>query len=92
MFTGYLSREEMLEEHALELERIEAGHHDMPPDPAAMRRRTAIFVPVAVAISVTLLVGLYFFVTYEHTAIRTIEPPATEQLEANAAPLSELQP
>lgn len=92
MFTGYLSREEMEEEHALELARIESGHRDLPPDPATLRRRRAIFVPVAVVISTTLLVGLYFFVTYEHTAIRTIEPPATEQLEANAAPVSELHP
>ena len=90
MFTGYLSREEMEEEHALELERIEAGHREIPPDPATVRRRTAIFVPVAIVISTTLLVGLYFFVTYEHTAIRTIEPPATEQLEAQTAPAGAL--
>jgi cytochrome b subunit of formate dehydrogenase len=92
MFTGYLSREEMLEEHALELEHIEAGRREIPPDPAAVRRRTAIFVPVAVVISATLLIGLYFFVTHEHTAIRTIEPPATEQLEANAAPVGAVNP
>lgn len=92
MFTGYLSRAEWKEEHALELERIESGHRDIPPDPATLRRRTRVFVPVAVVISATLLVGLYFFVTYEHTAIRTIEPPATEQLEANVGPLGELQP
>lgn len=86
MFTGYLSRGEMEEEHAAELALIESGWRELPPDPVAIRRRTRIFVPMAIVISTTLLVSLYIFVTHEHTAIRTIEPPATEQLEARAAP------
>jgi cytochrome b subunit of formate dehydrogenase len=86
MFTGYLSREEMEEEHAAELALIESGWREIPPDPVAIRRRTRLFIPAAVVISVSLLIGLYVFVTHEHTAIRTIEPPATEQLEARAVP------
>ncbi len=86
MFTGYLAREAMEEEHILELERIEAGRRQIPPDPQAVRRRTMVFVPVAVVISVSLLVGLYFFVTHEHTAIETIQPPTTEQLQAANPP------
>jgi cytochrome b subunit of formate dehydrogenase len=88
MFTGNLSREEMEEEHAAELALIESGWREIPPDPQAVRRRTRVFIPVAVVISTTLLVGLYFFVTHEHTAIRTIEPPATEQLEARSVDTS----
>jgi cytochrome b subunit of formate dehydrogenase len=84
MFTGYISREEMEEEHQLELERLDRNLPEPEPTPAEIRRRTRIFVPVAVVISTTLLVGLYFFVTHEHTAIRTIEPPAAEQLEAGS--------
>jgi cytochrome b subunit of formate dehydrogenase len=88
MFTGNLSREEMEEEHAGELALIESGWREIPPDPEAVRRRTRLFIPAAVVISTTLLVGLYFFVTHEHTAIRTIEPPATEQLEARSVDTS----
>lgn len=72
MFTGRLSRHEMEEEHALELAEIEAGITDPPLPEPELRRRRLIFYPVALVISVTLLVGLYFFVTFEETAITTI--------------------
>lgn len=72
MFTGRLSRHEMEEEHALELAEIEAGITDPPLPEPVLRRRRLIFYPVALLISVTLLVGLYFFVTFEETAITTI--------------------
>lgn len=72
MFTGRISRHEMEEEHALELAEIEAGITDPPVEPQVLRRRQLIFYPVAVVISVTLLVALYFFVTFEETAITTI--------------------
>lgn len=72
MFTGRISRHEMEEEHALELAEIEAGITDPPVAPEVLRRRQRIFFPVAVVISTILLVGLYFFVTYEQTAISTV--------------------
>jgi formate dehydrogenase gamma subunit len=72
MFTGRISRHEMEEEHALELAEIEAGITDPPVAPDALRRRQRIFYPVAAVISVTLLTGLYFFVTFEQTSITTI--------------------
>lgn len=78
MFTGRLPRHEMEEEHALELAEIEAGITEPPIDPAVLRRRQRLFFPVAVVISVTLLTGLYFFVTYEQTAITTIPRQETE--------------
>lgn len=72
MFTGRISRHEMEEEHALELAEIEAGITDPPVPAAVMQRRRRIFYPVAAVITITLLTGLYFFVTYEQTAITTI--------------------
>lgn len=72
MFTGRISRHEMEEEHALELAEIEAGITDRPVRTEVLRRRQMIFFPVAVMISVTLLVALYFFVTFEETAITTV--------------------
>ncbi len=73
IFTGKLSREEMLDEHPLELQRLEAGQHSSP-DPAAVRRRRRIFLPFAAVISAVLTVGLFYFVTYEQTAITTVPP------------------
>lgn len=71
MFTGKISHEEMEEEHALELEAIARGAR-LEPDPEAVRRRQRVFTPVATVITIVLLIGLYFFVTYEQTAITTV--------------------
>jgi formate dehydrogenase gamma subunit len=78
MFTGKISRHEMEEEHPLELEEIEQGRAARKMDPASVRRRKIIFAPVAVVISVVLLTGLYFFVTFEETAITTVPRQNTE--------------
>jgi formate dehydrogenase gamma subunit len=72
IFTGWISRHEMKEEHALELEAIEAGEVAPQPDPEAVEKRRRIFMPAAVIITVVLLTGLYFFVTFEQTAITTL--------------------
>lgn len=71
MFTGKISHEEMEEEHALELEAIARGE-SATPDAEAVRRRQRVFAPVATIITVALLIGLYYFVTYEQTAITTV--------------------
>ncbi len=72
VFTGRISRHEMEVEHPLELAKIETGQAKRPVDPVALQRRQRLFIPVAVVISVILLSGLYFFVTFEQTAITTI--------------------
>jgi formate dehydrogenase gamma subunit len=76
MFTGYISRHEMLEEHPAELEEIERGRAQRRLDPAGVQRRRRIFMPIAAVITVIMLAGLYLFVTYEQTAIATV--PRTE--------------
>jgi cytochrome b subunit of formate dehydrogenase len=78
MFTGRLPLHEMEEEHGLELAELRAGITEPPIDPAVLRRRQRAFFPIAVLISVTLLTGLYFFVTYEQTAITTVPRQETE--------------
>lgn len=80
MFTGYLNREIMEEEHKLELEAIEAGDIDPEPDPAVLRRRQLIFYPLAVVFSLVLLTGLYYFVTFEETAIATVPRQEVENV------------
>ena len=78
MFTGEISRHEMVEEHPLELAQIEAGRTRPEPDAETRRRRMRTFVPFALVVSAALLVGLYLFVAYEQTAIPTLPADNTE--------------
>ena len=88
MFTGYISREEMEEEHALELEEIERGWGADEPAPEKVRQRQRVFAPIAAIITVALLIGLYFFVTYEQTAITTV-PRQQNDVYAPITPIPE---
>jgi formate dehydrogenase gamma subunit len=88
MFTGYISREEMEEEHALELEEIEQGLPRVEPDPKVINRRRRVFLPVAAVVTALLLIGLYFFVTFEQTAITTV-PRQQIDVFVPATPLPE---
>jgi formate dehydrogenase gamma subunit len=74
MFTGYLSREEMEEEHALELEELEKGRAEREPQtaPQKIRFRQRIFYPIAAVLTLACVVGLYYFLTFEQTAITTV--------------------
>jgi cytochrome b subunit of formate dehydrogenase len=74
MWTGYLTEEEMRQEHALELEEIRSGRGPAPPDPAAVARGRRIFLPAAAVLGLVLLYGVYVFVTFEQTAITTLPP------------------
>ncbi len=78
MFTGEISRHEMVEEHPLELAQIEAGQIRPGPDAETRRRRMRTFVPFALVLSAALLLGLVLFVAYEQTAIPTIPADNTE--------------
>jgi formate dehydrogenase gamma subunit len=76
IFTGYMSRREMEHEHPLELDERASGKFDPPPLEVTERRRRR-FVPFYSVTAGLLLVGIYFFVTFEDTAIETIEPAET---------------
>jgi cytochrome b subunit of formate dehydrogenase len=78
MFTGYLDAEAMEEEHALELAEIENGPPPVPTPPEVLRRRKAIFFPIATVITLLLLAGLFWFLTFEQTAITTVPRQAVE--------------
>ncbi len=77
MFSGYLSEEEMLEEHPLELADIKAGIAELPQDPNVVAKRKKIFFPIYTVAAVGMLFGVYFFVRGEETALTTV-PPAED--------------
>jgi cytochrome b subunit of formate dehydrogenase len=86
MFTGNLSEHAMEHEHPLELERIQAGRVDAVPDPATIKKRERLFIPVAAILSALMLVALYLFVTYEQTALTTLPRRAQVQIYAPITP------
>ena len=73
MFTGHMSEHEMLEEHPRELADIKAGLADRPQDPAQVRRRQQRYLPVAGILAAGLLFTIYQFVTFEQTALATVD-------------------
>ncbi len=78
MFTGMITREEMEEEHQVELAIHDAGlAHPMARNKENMRRRMRIYVPVAGVITAMLFVATFYFLTFEKTAITTIPAPDT---------------
>ncbi len=74
MFTGYLTREEMLEDHPLELAEIEAARPQDQTVIEQVRRRQRFFFPAYGGLAAALLVGIYAFVSFEETAITTLPP------------------
>jgi hypothetical protein len=80
MFTGKLPRHQMEEEHALELERLEAGGDPWPELSLPVRQhRQRIFFAVSIVVGGLLLVGLVWAFTFEQTAIETI-PRVTREI------------
>ena len=77
MFTGKISRDAMEEEHGEELEAIDRGEAGHMPPPEVIRRRNRYFIPYAFIVATILILGLIWFVTFEQTAIPTIEPVAS---------------
>lgn len=77
MYTGKISEEAMLHNHPIELADLKAGTAKPPVTPEGMAKRRVLYLPVYTVIAAVLLVGVYFFVAYEETAIATV-PPAEE--------------
>jgi formate dehydrogenase gamma subunit len=80
MFNGRLNEHQMIEEHPLELADIKAGLAETPTTAEGRKRRLRIFIPTYTVIAIALLVGVYFFVAYEQTAIAYEPPPETAEI------------
>jgi cytochrome b subunit of formate dehydrogenase len=78
IFIGYLTEEEMLDEHPQELADLKAGRIKPRPGAETLARRQKIFLPVYGVLAAVMLVGVYFFVGFEKTAIATV--PSAEQV------------
>ncbi len=74
IFTGYLSMEEMKADHPLELE---SSPLTAPPTAAELSSRRRTYLPIFGSSALVLFVGIWLFVTFEETAITTIEPLET---------------
>jgi formate dehydrogenase gamma subunit len=72
MFTGKISHEEMEEEHGAELAEIQRGEVDQDPPPDVIAKRQLRFFPYAMFMSIVLVSGLIWFVTFESTSIDTV--------------------
>lgn len=80
MFTGNLPRHQMEEEHALELERLEAGGDPWPELALpVLRRRQRMFFAASLVVGSLLLVALIWAFTFEETAVQTI-PRVTREI------------
>lgn len=78
MFTGKQTEHEMLEEHPLELADIKAGVNDRPLDLKSLKKRKAVYYPVAGVLGALMLLGVYGFIIGEKTAITTVQPPPNQ--------------
>jgi hypothetical protein len=73
IWTGNLPRNQMEEEHALELERLESGGSPWPGlDLPVLYRRRRIFIVVSLVIGALVLAIAVWAFTFEETAITTI--------------------
>jgi len=72
MYTGYLTEKGMRAEHPLELEDIRAGRTVALIDPDAVTRYWRFCFPQYVFICGMILIAMYYFVTFEATAITNV--------------------
>ena len=74
MFTGKLTEGEMAHEHPLELAEIQAGTERPTDESLKIASRKQIFLPAYLLLAAFMLTGLFFFMTFEETAIETVPP------------------
>lgn len=80
MFTGYLPRKQMEEEHGLELERLERGGDPWPSvGKPVSQRRQRVFIITSAVIGMVVVGVLIWAFTFEQTALETI-PRATQDV------------
>jgi cytochrome b subunit of formate dehydrogenase len=74
MYIGKVTEEELLHDHPLELADIKAGTAKPPVTEEGATKRRRVYLPIYTLIAIVMLVGVYFFIAYEETAIATVPP------------------
>lgn len=74
MIRGTMTRHQMEEEHAEELEQIEAGKIEVEVDDKSFKKRMGIYMPISMILSIALVAAVIYFITFEESAITTINP------------------
>ncbi len=74
MIKGTLSKQEMEEEHGLELAEIEAEETPQPLTGEERTKRMRIYIPVATVVTLVVVLVIFQFLTFEKTAILTVPP------------------
>jgi len=74
MIRGTMTRHQMEEEHAEELEQIEAGKSEVEVDDKSFKKRMGIYMPISMILSIALVAAVIYFITFEESAITTINP------------------
>jgi hypothetical protein len=92
MFTGKLTRTEMIHEHPGELAQIEAGLADKRPTLKSIKRRQQVFFPMAVIFSIAFGFGIYKFTNFEVTAITTVPQGETARVYVPVTPTARPSP
>jgi cytochrome b subunit of formate dehydrogenase len=82
MWTGTLTESEMLAEHPLELADIKAGVAGPPIDSVELKKRQRRYYPVAGALALAFVFGIYQFATFETTAIVTVPLRVVQEAQA----------
>ena len=77
MYNGKITEETLLHDHPIELADIKAGTAKPPVTSEGVAKRRRIYIPIYTVVAAIMLVGVYFFIAYEATAIATV-PPAEE--------------
>jgi len=86
MFTGKLTRTEMMHEHPGELAQIEARQPESHPPIKVLRHRQQVFFPAALIFTVAFGFGIYKFANFEVTAITTLPQGETAQIYVPVTP------
>jgi cytochrome b subunit of formate dehydrogenase len=86
IFTGKLTRGEMKHEHPAELSEIETGMRWKRPPSKVIRRRQAVYFPVAIVLTAVFGFGAFQFISIEDTAITTVPKGETAQVFVPVTP------
>jgi hypothetical protein len=92
IFNGYLTEEQMEEEHGIELEKRLKGEVRQPPPADVRYRRLRLYAPLAAMFVIVSVLGTWRWLTAETTAITTVPRVAAAEKVYQPVPLEPLPP